>query len=137
MGQQLAGTDFFSVQTGDNYQSSAPDISTCGANLQGSDNSLFIVNEASQQAWTTLQQSHSVPTASAVGVTFRCTVGNQAQRQVTALDTSQIEDTQFSSVVLHEMGHGIGLDHSCNGMRGARISFRARDFLRTIRTSWR
>ena len=115
-GQQLIDSDFFTVAGGSDFEAHRPDLANCGENLGLGSSALIIQNETSAVAWDSAA-NRKAGSSSAVGVTLRCIVGNQVQRQVTVLNNSgslRIDPTQLSSVILHELGHGLGLDHSCN-----------------------
>lgn len=51
--------------------------------------------------------------ASTPAVTIRCRQGDDLSRQAIMVNTALITREQLTSVFLHELGHSIGLDHSC------------------------
>jgi hypothetical protein len=59
-----------------------------------------------------------------IGSTSRCSLGDRAERQMTVLHTERVDVDQISSVALHEFGHVLGLDHSCES-NGGSYSYRA------------
>lgn len=81
---------------------------------------LYLVRETSQEHWQDLGLTKSVP-----GATFRCERGGELVQQVIFVFPEAIQSPQFSSVVLHELGHSIGLDHSCLSGNGSREDFRS------------
>lgn len=119
LGQTLQGSDFFSMQvatvpgvlrTG-NFQSCSIDPGTYA-------NSFYLVNETytvekvTPTHWTDMGFSNLIP-----GATVRCYQSDALASQVVMIRGDLVDSTQFTSVVLHELGHSIGLDHSCkNGV---------------------
>lgn len=106
------GRDIFRTITLSLSASSVPQSNT-DCNFPGSSQSAFsIVKVTSQETWTALGFSTGNP-----GVTLRCASGRDfTQKQVVLLNTVNMANfTQiFESVILHELGHAIGLDHSCD-----------------------
>ncbi len=87
------------------------DPRSCGSDLGGSD-SFAILRETSNTHWSSIGLAKTVPAA-----TFRCDTGVVSQ-QVIYTFPELVSDAQFSSIVLHELGHSIGLDHSCLDKEG-------------------
>jgi hypothetical protein len=88
------------------------DPRTCTSDTQTS-NQFYIIKETSQTHWASLGFNDHTP-----GATLRCQGGNQLIKQVVMIDTPIIDPEQFLSVVLHELGHSTGLDHSCTDSQG-------------------
>lgn len=73
-----------------------------------------IVREApSSEKWVALGLQRYNPAA-----TVRCNRATQLVRQVVMVRPDLVSANQLASVVLHEMGHVLGLDHSCSGEEG-------------------
>lgn len=53
-------------------------------------------------------------TADVSGITFRCYARRSASAQVIAMNMVDMKPELFRSHVLHELGHVLGLNHSCN-----------------------
>lgn len=115
VGQTLQGSDFFSVQVTtvpnslytQNFQSCSFSVGTFA-------NSLYVVNMPDETQWENLGFSTSIP-----GATVRCYLNNYLTQQVTMIRPSLVESAQFTSVILHELGHTLGLDHSCDSKGGS------------------
>jgi len=58
--------------------------------------------------WNALGFANNTP-----AVTIRCHQGEQLTKQAILVNPSLIHSEQLMSVFLHELGHSIGLDHSC------------------------
>lgn len=85
--------------------------STTDCRFLGSGNTLSIVKETSFAQWQSLGLNASIP-----GVTIRCTHSDSkfVFRQLVILNFDVgVKEDQFESVVLHELGHAVGLKHSC------------------------
>lgn len=68
-----------------------------------------LVKEESTTRWNSLGMDHSVPAA-----TFRCYQEERLVQQSIFIFKPVIDLRQLMSVTVHELGHGVGLDHSCN-----------------------
>ena len=64
--------------------------------------------ETSMQHWKESGFNGAIP-----GGTVRCYMNGALTKQVIMVNPSLIRPEQFMSVVIHEMGHSLGLDHSC------------------------
>jgi hypothetical protein len=108
-GQQIRGSDFFTIQTGDlpdDLRSSR--FADCQIQDAGTENHFYMMLETNQQHWVDSGFSNAIP-----GATVRCYLNKQLTDQVIMVKPDLVRDDQFMSVVLHEMGHSLGLDHSC------------------------
>ena len=109
LGRRLTGADFFKVvdhQFPSTIRSTDP--TDCSRGSGGSE-TMAMMRENSSARWKELGFSSNVP-----GATLRCYSGTEVKRQVVLLYTGLVDDSQFASVVTHELGHSLGLDHSCN-----------------------
>ncbi|MEK6706341.1 MAG: matrixin family metalloprotease [Bdellovibrionota bacterium] len=74
----------------------------------GSSSEYYIVMETSLSRWKALGFNDHIP-----GATVRCERKKILIHQAVFINPEIIEDAQFMSVALHELGHSLGLDHSC------------------------
>lgn len=74
-----------------------------------SPNAFNVAREDSDSNWKALGLQPNVP-----GVTIRCYRNGEVTSQVVVLQVNRVGADQFPSIVLHEFGHALGLDHSCN-----------------------
>jgi hypothetical protein len=108
-GQKQKGADFFTVGTGD-----VPDdlrtqqFSDCKLSDAGDENHFYLMLETSMKHWQDSGFNGHIP-----GATVRCYVDGALTKQVIMVNPAFIMPQQFMSVVIHEMGHSLGLDHSC------------------------
>jgi hypothetical protein len=89
---------------------------------------LLIAREDSPRRWRELKVGDD-----ARGVTRRCLMGDATNetRQLVVINTAETDSRQVRGVVLHELGHVLGLNHSCAGPKSAGAAFRACDGLKT------
>lgn len=66
------------------------------------------VNRFSRIRWESMGLTKNNP-----GVTIRCSSQNKLEKQVVLVNTDLALPEQFNSIVLHELGHSLGLNHSC------------------------
>jgi len=90
--------------------------STSDCKFEGSSEKLSILKETNMDHWRSLGLSEANP-----GVTVRCTRDQGfVFRQVVMINFDVgVEKDQYESIVLHELGHAIGLRHSCSESLGA------------------
>lgn len=68
-----------------------------------------ILLEDSAERWERAGLNSMTP-----AITFRCTIGDQLAKQVVLVHREYTDPRQYQSLILHELGHAAGLDHSCN-----------------------
>jgi len=76
--------------------------------MAGDSKHFSIVQERDPVRWSSLQLKSTIPAA-----TVRCSSGTSLVRQAILINTKIAVSSQFKSIVLHELGHALGLDHSC------------------------
>jgi len=104
--EERGGTIFQSEITEFSANAAPVDASDCS--FMGSISQFSIV-KSTDEMWSTLGLSDNNP-----GVSIRCSQGKEfVSRQVILLNIKASLLPQAESIVLHELGHAIGLDHSC------------------------
>jgi hypothetical protein len=81
----------------------------CDFQVPGGDGDFAVVRVTDPEVWSDLGLTSANPAA-----TLRCRQGDELTRQVLLIRSDLVRSEQWVSVVLHELGHVIGLDHSCN-----------------------
>lgn len=108
---RLIGRDFFRPSVGGISAAGVPG-GRDDCSFSGGSDRFVVVREDSAARWNELGLGNGNP-----GVTVSCTVGDgpvrQLTRQVILIHSSYARQEQFMSVALHELGHAVGLDHSC------------------------
>lgn len=87
------------------------DGDACG--MSGGADEFQIVRESSPERWRAWGLSDRNPAA-----TLRCHTDGALVRQVVMVNPAYTNPAQFQSIVLHELGHALGLDHSCKEGKG-------------------
>jgi hypothetical protein len=112
-GRRTLGRDLFKVQTQAFSANSVPtSVGDCG--FPGGPGSFSIVRVSDSAQWTSLGFAANNP-----GVTIRCSSGNEfTEKQVVLINPTNMTAFSgtsdiFESVATHELGHAVGLDHSC------------------------
>ncbi|MCM2277951.1 MAG: matrixin family metalloprotease [Oligoflexia bacterium] len=104
----ISRQDVFRIRYDDARKLRAIDPTDCSLEF-GDEDTFFIVREDNSTHWEkTLHLGSNIP-----GATFRCKQFGRAIRQIVYLYPKLIQARQLGSVALHEFGHSLGLDHSC------------------------
>lgn len=75
---------------------------------EGSESGFPVVKVSGDENWSAMGFSNSTP-----AVTLRCHRGDKLTKQAVVVNSDLITPEQLSSVFVHELGHALGLDHSC------------------------
>ncbi len=113
-GQRVMGQDVFAVQFAPVGTLAGDKLDGCGlADREGSRGFVLWREDASSQ-WSSFGFESRTP-----AITLRCHAGEDLIKQTVLINTGLIQPVQLSSIVLHELGHTIGLGHSCVEGSGA------------------
>ena len=113
-GQVTAKTDLFNLNFVELPEVAKYSNADSCASFDGNDRSFVIVKEQDPMHWQSLGFTKYIP-----GVTFRCKSSDLVLTQIIFIEDEILDPTQVSSVVVHELGHALGLDHSCSGGPGS------------------
>lgn len=120
-GRRTLGGNIFTVQKFSLSSNSTPESRTdCG--FPGTPNGFSVV-KVNSTSWSNLGFPNVSP-----GVTLRCSAGKEfASKQIILLNPTNIKNTPsiFESVILHELGHTIGLNHSCDAGNAGKAEYRS------------
>jgi hypothetical protein len=109
-GQSIIGSDIFELNTADfDASTRALDPHVCSQNY-GDAGHVVLIRESSQAHWSQIGLSVNVP-----GATIRCSSNGVVTEQMTVINTALAQASTLPQIFTHELGHAIGLDHSCNG----------------------
>ncbi len=130
-GQEKEHKAFFEIQNASSMVDFASTDPTDCQSMPGSPDSIRVYLENSEERWTSLHlvEKNDDPTkvVSHPAITLRCTVRNDTEnlgnleKQVILINTNYLNKIngkpsgvdQTVSVVTHEVGHSLGLKHSC------------------------
>jgi hypothetical protein len=119
-GRTLVGQNLFVLeyaQPSETFHRADPrDCSTEG---WGNAGTFSIVRETSTRRWRELTFTDAIPAA-----TMRCYASGRVEHQVVMAYMKVVDPAQFGSIIIHELGHALGLDHSCTSEGGSE-KFRA------------
>ena len=112
------GYDFFSVESWDySIQDDRPESpGDCSFSRTGQ-SGFRVIQAGSLPQWESMGFTSANPAA-----TLRCQSSGKLTRQVIAVYPPSLRSAQVRSVMLHELGHALGLDHSCQ-LAGGHESF--------------
>jgi predicted Zn-dependent protease len=111
-GQSVMGSDIFQLSVVDiDDATRSLDPHVCTENY-GDAGHLVLIREADAGHWRQLigATSQQVP-----GVTIRCSSSGIVTEQMTVINTDLSQSSSLGQIFTHELGHALGLDHSCNG----------------------
>ena len=114
-GRSVIGQDLFSLQLAQNVPSSVRglDPHDCSQNF-GTEQSLYMIRESNSSQWSALGFGELIP-----GATVSCYNGDSLSQQIILIRPDLVPTQQFPAVITHELGHALGLDHSCSSKSGS------------------
>ncbi len=100
------GRKLFLPRIGAINPATIPELDKCS--FSGERNSVFIISDEAAQKWAALKLGANIP-----GVTIRCSTDGELDRQIIMLNPKILSPEYVVRVTIHELGHSIGLNHSC------------------------
>lgn len=114
-GRKEFGREVFVASWGIGPKTSRQTKATSGCPFVREGGSRFhLVREEDPEEWKALEQ-----TPSTLAVTLRCMQNGKLSFQVLVMNTGLAAESQLQSIALHELGHTMGLGHSCNEGAGS------------------